>query len=275
MKNIIAVSSNTYHKVGVDVALEGIAAAGFNYVELTAVEGWTEHIMADMLCEEKEKIKNKMKSLGLECVALSGHCNLMEKERLNDFKANIALAKDLGCSIIVSSTGEAHFGEGEVFKDDVLVQNIKSLIPELKQAGLTLVLENHGQFGTGQSLKTIVDKVGSDLVGINYDTGNVVLYGNTLPYEDIKTCVNEVKFAHLKDKIGDDNVWNFPALGEGNIGIERTVKTLIDNGYDGIFSVELEFTEEFTMSETKEGDLEFVNKELKKSYDYLKSIGLL
>ena len=45
MKNIISVSTNTYHGFSVGEALEGTAAAGFKYVELTAVERWTEHIM--------------------------------------------------------------------------------------------------------------------------------------------------------------------------------------------------------------------------------------
>ena len=52
MKDIIAVSTNTYHGFSVDQALEGIAAAGFKFVELTAVRGWTEHIMPDLPVKE-------------------------------------------------------------------------------------------------------------------------------------------------------------------------------------------------------------------------------
>lgn len=43
-KRIIGVNSNCYHGYSIEDALEGIAAAGFHYVELTATKGWTEHV---------------------------------------------------------------------------------------------------------------------------------------------------------------------------------------------------------------------------------------
>ncbi len=39
MPRIIGVNSNCYHGYSIDEALEGIAAAGFHYVELTATKG--------------------------------------------------------------------------------------------------------------------------------------------------------------------------------------------------------------------------------------------
>jgi sugar phosphate isomerase/epimerase len=44
MNNILAGHTNSYHTYGLDEALEGIAQAGFKYVELSAVRGWTEHV---------------------------------------------------------------------------------------------------------------------------------------------------------------------------------------------------------------------------------------
>ena len=44
MERIIGVNSNCYHGYRIEEALEGIAAAGFHYVELTATKGWTEHV---------------------------------------------------------------------------------------------------------------------------------------------------------------------------------------------------------------------------------------
>ncbi len=47
MKNRFAVSTNTYHGFTLDEALKGISSAGFKYVELTGVRGWTEHVDAN------------------------------------------------------------------------------------------------------------------------------------------------------------------------------------------------------------------------------------
>lgn len=273
MNNNFAVSTNSYHGFSVDEALEGIAAAGFKYVELVAVKGWTEHIMPAMSMAEIDGIKNKLSSLGLSCIALSGHCNLMDKQRLDDFRQNIKLAGDLHCKYIVSSTGEAHFGKNEIFADDALAENIKSLLPDLKHFGLELVLEVHGEYGTGESLKRVVQKIGSDLVGVNYDTGNVVMYGGKKPEEEIKTCVDFVKFVHLKDKIGMGKEWNFPATGKGELRLLEFMDYLTKHNYAGPYSIEIEYTEAFTMNPKKEGDLAIANRAVKDSYEYLAAHG--
>lgn len=271
MKNIISVSTNTYHGFGVDEALEGIAAAGFKYVELTAVRGWTEHVMPNFAEDELVRVENKLKDLGLKCIALSGHCNLMEAERLNDFRANMKLAKRFGCEFIITSTGEAHFGKDESFSDDVLIENIKAILPDLEKYDLKLGLEIHGEYGTGESLYRIYKGVGSDRVGVNYDTANTVFYGGKNPMDDVKTCTDGINYVHLKDKVGFDKVWNFPAIGSGDLDLIGFMDYLSNNGYIAPFSIEVEFNEEFTMRDKVEGDLEVVNKAVKDSFDYLKS----
>jgi hypothetical protein len=44
MQNPLAGHTNSYHTYSHDEALAGIAAAGFRFVELSAVPGWTEHV---------------------------------------------------------------------------------------------------------------------------------------------------------------------------------------------------------------------------------------
>ena len=47
MGRIIAVNSNCYHGYSIEQAIDGIAAAGFRYIELTATKGWTEHVAGE------------------------------------------------------------------------------------------------------------------------------------------------------------------------------------------------------------------------------------
>ena len=275
MKHIIAVSTNTYHGFTIDQALEGIAAAGFKYVELTAVRNWTEHIMPDMPDSELDRVQAKMKELGLSCIALSGHCNLTEADRLNDFRDNMALARRFGASYIISSTGEAHFGEEEAFADDVLIENIKNLLPDLTQNGLKLGIEVHGEYGTGEAVARVVKGVDSPLVGVNFDTANVVFYGGADPMEDLKNCLDHVNYIHLKDKVGMDKSWNFPAIGQGELDLVGMIKHMDEQGKNFPLSIEIEFTEDFTMRDKVEGDLETANKAVRDSFDYLHKNGLI
>ena len=63
-KRIIAVNSNCYHGYSIEEALEGIAAAGFHYVELTATKGWTEHVFPDQSFQRLLEVKDKLDEAG-------------------------------------------------------------------------------------------------------------------------------------------------------------------------------------------------------------------
>ena len=271
MENIVAISLNSFHGFSVDQALEGAAGAGFRFVELCAVKGWTEDVMPDMERSELDHVRKKMADLNLIPIGLSGHCNLMDEQRLGDFRKNIALAADFGCKYIISSTGEAHFGKDEKIADDVLAENIKSLLPELRKAGLILGLEVHGEYGTGASLRPVVEKVASDLVGVAYDTGNAMFYGGKKCDEEIKTCADIVRYVHLKDKIGGPKEWNFPAAGKGDLNLRSFMDYLESNGYRGPYSVEIEYTEDFTMNAKKPGDIDVANRAAKDSFTFFKT----
>jgi len=272
MENKVAISLNSYHGFNVDDALEGAAAAGFTYIEPCAVKDWTENVMPDMDRAELDRIKKKMADLNLVPLALSGHCNLMDKDRLDDFRKNIALAAELGCAYIISSTGEAHFGKDEQFSDDVLIENIKSLLPDLQKTGMILGLEVHGdEYGTGSSLRNVVEKVGSELVGVNYDTANAMFYGGGLCHEEIKECWDIVKYVHLKDGVTVPKTWNFPATGKGELKLGEFIDFLNSKGYKGPYSVEIEYDQDFTMNPKKPGDLDIANQAAKDSFAFFKN----
>ena len=244
MKRIIAVNSNCYHGFDLDEAIEGISAAGFHYIELTATKGWTEHVFPTMSFEYLDTVRDKLKDAGLIPFAMSGHCNLMDPERIPDFIKNIRLAEFFGCNYIVSSIGEAHLQDRASADDATLIRTLMGLEPELKQRGLILVLETHGkEHGSGERIAPIIKEIQSDNVRINYDTANVIFYGNTDPCEDLERCVGEVGYVHLKDKAGANDSWNFPAPGKGNIDFPRIFETLERTQNDCPFSVEIEFTE--------------------------------
>ena len=266
-KRIIAVNSNCYHGYSIGEALEGIAAAGFHYVELTATKGWTEHVFPDQSFEALCAVQDKMKELGLVPFSMSGHCNLMDAARLPDFVMNMRLAHFFGCDYIVSSIGEAHLADNAKAGNDLLAKNIQSLVPKLEEYGLTLVLELHGEHATGTIMKEIVDLVGSDRVKINYDTANCVFYGDVDAADDVDTCMEDIAYLHLKDKAGERNAWDFPALGKGYVDFATIFTKLEDADNNAPFSVEIEFTQ------AGPKDLDEINTAVQDSAAYLKAHG--
>ena len=142
----------------------------------------------------------------------------------------------------------------------MLAQNIQKVVPVLKETNITMVLEVHGEYGTGESLYRVVKAVNSPYVGVNYDTANVVFYGRRLPEEEIKNCYEGVKYVHLKDKAGPMDLWDFPALGAGSLKLEEFMRFMDTKGYNGIYSIEIEYTQDFTMRDKAPGDLAVANE---------------
>lgn len=175
MKRIIAVNSNCYHGYSIEEAIDGISQAGFKYIELTATKGWTEHVFPTMSLSYLATVKQRCADRGVTPIALSGHCNLMDENRIPDFVDNMRLAHYFGCRYIVSSIGEAHLSNDVVATDAETAKRLEALIPHLETYDLTLVLEVHGQaHGTGKKIKAIVDQIQSERIGINYDTANAI-----------------------------------------------------------------------------------------------------
>ena len=200
---------------------------------------------------------------------MSGHCNLMDTGRIHDFVSNIRLAAFFGCGYIVSSIGEAHLADQAVASNEVVAEHIRALVPELEKYGLTLVLETHGDHGSGKILKEIVDRVGSPRVGINYDTANALFYGNVDLGADLDASMDAIRYMHLKDKGGERTVWDFPALGKGWLDFPLVFDKLAKAGNDCPFSIEIEFTQAGAK------DLAEINQAVKDSAEYLTAHGFV
>lgn len=268
MDRIIAVNSNCYHGFSIEEAIEGISRAGFRYIELTATKGWTEHVFADQSFQHLLDVKDALDRAHLIPFSMSGHCNLMDTERIGDFITNIRLAAFFGCNYIVSSIGEAHLQDQAVADNATVAQHISALVPYLEKYGLTLVLETHGkEHGTGKVLSEIVKLVNHKRVKVNYDTANVIFYGRVDPCMDLAECVDDVAYLHLKEKAGEADVWDFPALGKGWVDFSTIFSLLKEKGNDSPFSIEIEFTA------AGPKDLEEVNQAVQDSADYLRAHG--
>jgi len=115
-----------------------------------------------------------------------------------------------------------------------IVDNIKSVIKDYEKEGITMLLENHEEIAA-VDLKTIIEKVGSENIGILLDTGNSYGIGEPLNYiTEVflpyigEVHVKEFTIKRMEHKLGFE-IFGVP-IGEGRINIDWLLKTLIDNG---------------------------------------------
>lgn len=269
-KRIIAINSNCYHGYSIEEAIAGTKAAGFHYIELTATKGWTEHVFPDQSFARLLEVKDALDAAGIIPFAMSGHTNLMDTERIEDFVRNIRMAHFFGCDYIVSSIGEAHLKDNAVASNEVVAEHIRGFLPYLEKYNMTLVLETHGDHGTGAILGDICRLVDSPRVKVAYDTANAIFWGKLSPEEmvaDFRASEPLVSYFHLKDKLGGEQEWNFPALGKGYVPFQPIFDTLEETDNNSPFSIEIEFTEKGPK------DLAEINQAVQDSADYLRACG--
>ncbi len=258
----LAINSNTYRGFTLADAVKGASEAGFTQIELAAVEH-TPHVLPTMSREQIDEIKTLLQKYGMKCVGIGAHSNVMNDEGIAHLLKCVDLAVEFDCKYLITATGEAHNDTDVIEDEEILVRNLERVHLKCEKLNKVLLLETHGNnYPTGQSLKKLVKSLGNR-VKINYDTANVMFYGNVLPYEDLETSVDYVEFIHLKDKLGPNNEWNFPAIGDGDVDFTRIFQTLTNANFKGPISVEIEFTP------SGPANLNEVDDSVRKSFEYL------
>ena len=263
MPTPLAGHTNSYHTYSFDEALAGIAEAGYKGVELSAVPGWTDHVDLDA---PTAGVRSKLDSYGLTAVSLSGHSDLTTKDGLAHGIKAVNWAADYGLPIVNTAIG-GHWSEDE--NQGAFMENIGELADAAKEAGVVVALEIHGDImASGALTVPLMESIGRDEIRVNYDTANCEFYGDVAAVDDIPAIAPYLAHVHLKDKVGGARVWDFPAPGEGHIEFDRVLAVLADAGYDGPYSVEIEFSGE------PWPPLDEVTRAMGSAYRHLSGLGL-
>lgn len=110
----------------------------------------------------------------------------------------------------------------------------------LADRGLILLLETGRE--SAQTLNRFIDAVGRGNVAVNFDPGNLVLYGADDPVRAVTTLGRRIQHVHLKDAVGSDQpgitFGTEVTLGTGEASIPGVVSKLRAGGYDGPLVVE-------------------------------------
>jgi sugar phosphate isomerase/epimerase len=220
----------------IEEALHGLAEAGFVNVEIGAVKGFLQHLDPDD--PDVDGARRLLDRHGLRCVSLSGHAPLHLDEGLRRLRNVLAAAEALGAGVLNTFTGDAETAEEvERFK-----ANARVLADEAEAAGIRLCIETDSNLlPTAEVGMRLLDEIGHDWVGINYDPGNVVYYTGARPEDDVRHGLGRYGHIHLKDQRGGQGVLDFPPPGEGDIDLVSILRDLAGSDFAGPVSMEIEF----------------------------------
>jgi L-ribulose-5-phosphate 3-epimerase len=242
MERRVLGSTIVFAPYSIDQALEGLAEAGYRACEIGAVKGWFEHIDPDTVSDaEIARIGRKLADLGITPVSLSGHAQLQTEEGAARFARAIDIAAALGMEVVNTYTGDATSEEERA----AYFRNVAALCDRAAEHGLKIGMEtDSNMLPTAEIGVAILDRIDRpEVLGFNYDPGNVVYYTGADPMTDVAFALPRLVHFHFKDKIGGKGVFNFPPPGDGELDMTGLLRILDEAGYAGPISAEVEFDE--------------------------------
>ena len=159
------------------------------------------------------------------------------------------LARELGIDKIAAHIG--FIPEGPNDSNYLpMVEAVRKLADHCAANGQDFCLET-GQEAALVLLRFIKD-VDRHNLKVNFDPGNMVLYGSGDPIEALDMVKDYVVSVHAKDGKWPQNEGELGTeypLGEGDVGMDRFIATLKEIGYEGPITIEREITGEQQMKD--------------------------
>lgn len=121
---------------------------------------------------------------------------------------------------------------------------VREVAKHLKKNGQNLLFESGQE--TPVTMLRCFEKVGTDNLGVNLDTANLILYGKANPVDALDVFGPYVRSLHAKDGRYPTNGHDLGVetrLGEGKVDFRALFRKLHELGFDGYVTIEREIDE--------------------------------
>jgi sugar phosphate isomerase/epimerase len=231
----LGVNSVLFQGRELDVAMKHIAWAGFDGIELSAIQGMCEHLVLDNWQAQVEAIQKLAEENHLEL--LSTEVASLDETRLTKaFEACSAI----GIPVInVGPGGKSNVEEDFVTQTD----QIARMADKAAEYGVTLCCKAHvggSIFDTPTTLRAM-KKIASKGFGVDMDPSHIYRAGE-LPEKALPAVLSRVKHVHIRDCKGKGPGPGDPynqACGRGEIDLFGYCKAMVDGGYSGPVCLEV------------------------------------
>lgn len=228
-----------------ETAFKYLAMAGYDGIELSAIDGMSEHLVLARWREIAPTIKKLATDYNLELLA-------MEQPSQDAAKMEEAFqaAVEIGIPIVNCGPG------GKSDDEETLQQSIDSLgrlADRAEHYGVTLCVKAHvgaSIYNTPTTLRAM-EAITSPAFGIDMDPSHIWRAGEN-PVEAITAVVSRVKHVHIRDCKGRQQNPGKPenqANGRGDIDLLGYISALHAAGYTGPVDLEVIGAKEYSVEQ--------------------------
>lgn len=228
-----------------ETAFRCIAMAGYDGIELSAIDGMSQHLVLDRWPELVPDIKRWSAEYGLELLAMEQPSQDPEKME-KAFQA----AVELGVPVVNCGPG-GKTGDEESFQQ--VVDSLGRLLQRAEHYGVTLCVKAHvgnAVYNTPTTLR-LMEAIRSPAFGVDMDPSHI-WRADENPVEAIAAVISRVKHVHIRDCKGRQQSPGKPEMqanGRGDIDLVGYIRVLHENGYTGPVDLEIIGAKEYSVEQ--------------------------
>lgn len=240
---LLGANSVLFGGYDMEAAFTTLAMAGYDGIEISAIDGMSRHLVLDSWREAAPEIKRLASETGLQLLAMEQPSQDAEKME-QAFQA----AVEVGIPIVNCGPG------GKSDDEESLLQSIDSLgrlADRAEHYGVTLCVKAHvgaAIYNTPTTLRAM-EAITSPAFGIDMDPSHIWRAGEN-PVEAIAAVISRVKHIHIRDCKGRQQSPGKPedqANGRGDIDLVGYLRVLHENGYSGPVNLEVIGAKEYSL----------------------------
>ncbi len=227
--------------------LEAADRHGYAGIELRGVAGEMDLPKVPELSGSRlAETRKDLAALGIVISDLGASSRMHEKEpavrekQLDEGRRFIDLAQALSVPYV------RMFGDKlppEEPKEEVMkrvVEGFQQMAAYAKAAGVTVIIESHGDFTHSSDLALILKSVGSPNFALLWDAHHTFVAGQEAPAFTWKQLGPQVRHTHLKDSVPEGTERRYVLTGTGQVPVKEQVQVLATGGYKGFYCFEWE-----------------------------------
>jgi len=229
------VNSVLFGGFDLDTAFKYTSICGYDGIELSAIDGMSEHLVLDRWNELAPRIKDLSNQYNLPLLA-------MEQPSQDAAKMELAFQAATELTIPIINCGPGGKANDEsTFQ--LVIDSLGKLADRAKHYGLTLCFKAHvGQYvyNTPTTLK-VLNALNHPNLGLDMDPSHIWRAGED-PVEAIGAVVHRIKHVHIRDCKGRQQNPGPPELqanGRGDINLLGYIRVLKEGGYTGPVDLEI------------------------------------
>jgi len=190
--------------------------------------------------------RKDLTALGLVISDLGASSNMHEpagparQKHLDEGRRYIDLAKALGVPYVRMFGDKVPPGEQKADVIARVIEGFQQMAAHARAAGVTVIIESHGDFTTSADISRIVEGVGSSAFAVLWDAHHTFVSGREEPAETYARLGKWVRHTHLKDSRPGAKDRLYVLVGEGDVPVKTQVQVLAAAGYKGYYGFEWE-----------------------------------